>query len=138
MTSRELEKQFLPLAIVRNSLILFEAAVAVQIVRRSFEEHLRFLGVEAFRIWDDGRVQPGLEFSNVSFGYVAERDGKLQIESFGRQPRSDQKAETACEDTLQLIAEGAKSGYGWFEVSIEDPITQELLFFREFDRKEER
>lgn len=131
MNAHELEQEFLPSLVVRNSLLLFEAPTARRLVSKCFEFGLPFLGIEAFRLFENGGVQPSMEFSNISFGRVEERAGQLQVTSFERQLRSEWAARNSvCADTLRLIEQGAAAGYGWFEVSIEDPDSNELLFFR--------
>lgn len=137
MNARDLEAEFLPSAVVKSSLILFESPVASRLVRKCFEAGLPFLGIEAFRLSDDGGVQPALEFSNISFGRVEENNNQLQLVSFERSLRQGWAHRTSLrDDTLRLIDEGTNEGYCWFEVSIEDPDTEELLFFRAVDAQQ--
>lgn len=90
-----------------------------------------FLGVEAFRLFADGGVQPAMEFSNISFGRVPMKPGDPEFQ-FKRGLREPWNADVnALERSKTLIMKGAASGYSWYEVSLEDPATGELLFFRE-------
>jgi len=89
---------------------------------------IRFLGVEAFRLFDDGGVQPAMEFSNISYGKVEQQAGRATFTpDFGlREPwRTDP---SALQNTRALVAEGAANGYAWYEVWLENPATEASLF----------
>lgn len=117
-----------------GSLLLLSAADAVRLLDDLADANVRFLGVEAFRFLDDGRVQPAMEFSNISFGKVELKDGQVEVTSFRRDLRDGWKGDPAAiSRSKDLIQEGQASGYDWYEVSIEDPGTGELLFFGEFE-----
>jgi hypothetical protein len=135
LNATELEKKYLQRVSRTGSLLLLSAADAIELLDDLAKAGVTFLGVEAFRLFDDGGVQPAMEFSNISFGQTEKKDGKFQLTSFRRDLRSDWKNDPdALSRTKDLIQEGKANGYDWFEVSIEDPDTGELLFFREFDK----
>jgi hypothetical protein len=116
-----------------GSLLLLASSDAVRLLDDSRASDVRLLGVEAFRLFDDGGVQPALDYSNISFGNLEEQDGKLAVTSFKRGLRSNwQHDADIIESTKGLILEGTVNGYGWYEVSLEDRATGELLFFRRF------
>jgi hypothetical protein len=62
-----------------------------------------------------------------------EKDERLQLKSFRRDLRWERCADVLPR-TKKLIQEGQANGYAWFEVSIEDPDTGDLLFFRSFEK----
>src|SRR4051794_17168426 len=116
-----------------GSLLLLASADAMRLLDDSRASDVRLLGVEAFRLFDDGGVQPAMDFSNISFGKVEEQDGKLAVTSFERGLRSEWQQNTeVIESTKALILDGAANGFDWYEVSLEDRATGELLFFRRF------
>lgn len=134
MTStRDLEATYIERVKRVGSLLLFASTDAARLLDDSRASDVRFLGVEAFRLLDGGGVQPSMDYSNISFGKVEEQDGKLAVTSFERGLRSEwqQNAEIV-ESTKALILDGAANGYDWYEVSLEDRATGELLFFRRF------
>lgn len=135
MNATELEKKYLERVNRSGSLLLLPASDAMELLDDLTEAHAKFLGVEAFRLFDDGGVQPAMEFSNISFGQMEETNGKLELKSFRRDLRSGWKNDpNALSRTKDLIQEGQTNGYDWYEVSVEDPDTGELLFFRTFEK----
>jgi hypothetical protein len=131
MTAVELEKKYLNRIKRVGSLLLLKSEDAIQLLDDCAKVEVRFLGVEAFRLFENGSVQPSMDYSNISFGKIEENDGKLEVTSFERELHSVWKSNSAIfENTKQLIQEGTVNGYSWFEVSIEDLATDELLFFR--------
>lgn len=114
-----------------GSLLLLTPDDAIRLLDDCALSRVRLVGVEAFRLFDGGGVQPGMEYSNISFGRVEERDRKLEVRAFGRALHSPRVDTTSVyERTKALIREGTLNGFSWYEVSIEDPDTNELLFFR--------
>ncbi|MEM6820165.1 MAG: hypothetical protein AAF578_15405 [Pseudomonadota bacterium] len=135
MNATELEKKYLERVNRSGSLLLLSASDAVRLLDDLIRADARFLGVEAFRIFDDGGVQPAMEFSNISFGRIEEKDGEIRLKSFRRDLRDGWRNHPdTVSRTKDLIAEGQANGYDWYEVSIEDPDTGELLFFSEFEK----
>ena len=135
MNATELEKKYLERVKRSGSLLLLPASDAVQLLDDLVCADARFLGVEAFSLFDDGGVQPAMEFSNISFGQIEEKDGEVRVKSFRRDLRDGWRNHPdAVSRTKDLIAEGQANGYDWYEVSIEDPDTGALLFFREFEK----
>ncbi len=134
MNATELEAEYIDQIQRVSCLLLLPADDAIQLVRSCGSSHaVRFLGVEAYRRLEDGRVQPGSEFSNISFGQIENDRGTLKLKTFERRPRTaSDNLSTLHDDTVQLINEGKGNGFDWYEVSIEDLDTQELLFFRKF------
>ena len=135
LNATELEKKYLKRVNRSGSLLLLPASDAVQLLDDLVCADARFLSVEAFRLFDDGGVQPAMEFSNISFGKIEEKDGEVRLKSFRRDLRDGWRNHPdAVSRTKDLIAEGQANGYDWYEVSIEDPDTGELLVFREFEK----
>ena len=59
--------------------------------------------------------------------------GKHKLKTFERGLRNAWESRSNLhDDTVQLINDGKGNGFDWYEVSIEDLATQELLFFRKF------
>jgi len=134
MTSVELENKYLNRIKRVGSLLLLKSEDAIQLLDDCAKVKVRFLGVEAFRLFENEGVQPSMDYSNISFGKIEEHDGKLEVTSFQREINSAWNGNSAIfENTKKLIQEGAANGYSWFEVSIEDSATGELLFFRSAD-----
>jgi predicted DNA-binding WGR domain protein len=135
LNATELEMKYLERVNRSGSLLLLPAADALQLIGDLADADARFLGVEAFRLFDDGGVQPAMQFSNISFGRVEQKDGAVKVKSFRRGLRDGWSNDPdALSRTKDLIQKGRASGYDWYEVSIEDPDTGELLFFREFEK----
>ncbi len=131
MTATELEAKYAGRIKDVGSLRLLASDDAIHLLDDCANSEIHFLGVEAFRLFDDGGVQPAMEYSNISFGKIEEQDGKLEVTAFERSLRSPWTGDLAVyEKTKALIREGTSNGYSWYEVSIEDPNTNELLFFR--------
>jgi hypothetical protein len=131
MTATELEAKYVGHIREEGSLRLLASDDAIRLLDDCATSEIRFLGVEAFRLFNDGGVQPAMEYSNISFGKIEERDGKLEVTAFERSLRSPWAGDLAVyEKTKALIREGTSNGYSWYEVSVEDPNTNELLFFR--------
>ena len=131
----DLEKKYLERVNRSGSLLLLPAADAVLLLDDLVDADARFLGVEAFRFLDDGGVQPAMEFSNISFGQLEQKEGEVRVKSFRRDLRDGWRNHPdALSQTKDLIQEGRAKGYDWFEVSVEDPETGELLFFRVFEK----
>ena len=131
MNARELERKYIPLLRKVGGLLLLASADAVNLLDDSLNSEVKFLGVEAFRVFDNGSVQPTMEFSNIRFGKVEEIGGKLDVVEFKRGLQAPWLADPqVIQRTKALILEGTSKGYSWYEVSLEDPTTNELLFFR--------
>jgi len=135
MTATELEQKYIDRIKNRHGILLLPADDAIKLIDDCSTTNVRFLGVEAFRLFENGGIQPAMEYSNISFGQVEQHDdGKLELKSFERDLRRLWKNDPkVLENTKALIREGAADGYGWYEVSIEDPATGDLLFFRALD-----
>ena len=131
MNAAELEAKYMDRIKRVGGLLLLASDDALCLIDDCALSRVRFCGVEAFRLFDGGGVQPAMEYSNIGFGKVEERDGKLEVTAFERTLRSPWAGDSAVyEKTKALIREGTSNGYSWYEVSIEDPNTNELLFFR--------
>ncbi len=134
MNASELEQKYLSQIHRVGSVLLLPSEEAVRLLDDCLDSEIRFLGVEAFRLFPDGRIQPAMEFSNIRFGKVEESDGNPESVEFKRSLRSPWRADpTAIKRTKALILEGSSNGYSWYEVSLEDPTTDELLFFRSIE-----
>lgn len=130
MNAIELERKYLGQVRRVGNLLLLTADEAIRLHDDCLNAEVRLLGVEAFRLFDDGGVLPAIEYSNVSFGNLQEQDGKAKFE-FKRGLRMPWNSDAAViEHTKALIEEGSSNGYSWYEVSIEDSTTGEMLFFR--------
>jgi hypothetical protein len=130
MNASDIERKWLYRVRQVSTLLLFTADDALALLNDCVGSDVLFLGVEGFRLLADGRVQPAMEFSNVSFGKVPRHAGEPEFE-FKRGLRQPWVADIdALEKTKALITEGSANGYDWYEVSLEDPVTGELLFFR--------
>ena len=134
MNATELEAEYIDQMQRVSCLLLLPADGAIQLVRScASSDGVRLLGVEAYRRLEDGGVQPGIEFSNISFGQMENERGTLKLKTFERDLRTEWKNRSNLDDdTVKLINEGKGNGFDWYEVSIEDLDTQELLFFRKF------
>jgi hypothetical protein len=132
MNATELEAEHIDQIQRVGCLLLLPADSAIQLIRScASSDGVRLLGVEAYRRLEDGRVQPGIEFSNISFGQMENDRGTLKLKTFERGLRTTwENRSNLHDDTVQLINEGKGNGFDWYEVSIEDLDTQELLFFR--------
>jgi hypothetical protein len=131
MTATELETKYVGYIKEVGSLRLLASDDAIRLLDDCATSEISFLGVEAFRLFDDGGVQPAMDYSNISFGKIEECGGKLEVTAFERTLRSPYAGDTSVyEKTKALIREGTSNGYPWYEVSIKDPNTDELLFFR--------
>ena len=131
MNATDLEAKYASRIKNVGSLLLLPAKDAICLVDDCATSDVHFLGVEAFRLFDGGAVQPAMDYSNVSFGQVEERAGKFEVVAFERSLRSPWQRDAAIyEKTKAMIREGTLNGYAWYEVSVADPITDELLFFR--------
>ena len=132
MNATELEVEYIDQIQRVSCLLLLPADGAIQLVRScASSDGVRLLGVEAYRRLEDGGVQPGIEFSNISFGQMENERGTLKLKTFERDLRTEWKNRSNLDDdTVKLINEGKGNGFDWYEVSIEDLDTQELLFFR--------
>lgn len=131
MNAADLEAKYVDRIQRVGCLLLLTSDDAIRLIDDCATSQVRFLGVEAFRLFEGGGVQPAIGYSNISFGKIEEHDGKLEVTAFERTLRSPWAGDSAVyEKTKALIREGASNGYSWYEVSIEDPSTNELLFFR--------
>ena len=93
----------------------------------------RLLGVEAFRMLDNRGIQPGIEFSNISFGQLEQDGDRIELKTYSRGLRAAWRAEQDfCDRVQKLIDGGIANGFDWYEVSVEDLATNELLFFRAY------
>jgi hypothetical protein len=126
MEPHDLERKYQPHLKRVGGLRLLPAAYAVDLLEDAKAVAVRLLGVEAFRLFDDGGVQPSMEFSNVSFGTV-DRSGAFHAELRPREPWNTDPHLVS--RTQELIREGASNGFEWFEVSLEDSSSERLLFF---------
>jgi len=133
MHPAEIEKKYLPKVRVVGSLILLSTGDAIELLEDCRASPVNVLGVETFRL-KDGSVQPSMEFSHISFGQVSLDNNAPKVESFGRQPRRGwepgHELTNLCRD---LVLGAASQGFEWAEVSVEDPRTGELIFFRSLD-----
>jgi hypothetical protein len=116
MNAAELEAKYLDRCTRRGSLLVFEAEVAILILQDCFESRLPFGGFEAFRLFEDGKVQPGMEYSNTYYWWHQKVSDYLELDTL--------------HDAIALIRMGAANGFGWFELYIGDPDTDDSLFFR--------
>jgi hypothetical protein len=124
----ELERKYLPYVRRVGSLVLLPADEAIRLLQDCASTNVRFLGIEAFRVFDDGAVQPALSFSNISYGKVGEQDGKTDFTpDFGLREGWFGDP-TALQRSQDLIAKGTAEGYSWYEVHLENPATEEPLF----------
>jgi len=131
MSPSEIEKKYGPKVRQIGSLLLLSTEHALSLLDDCSASPVRFLGVEAFRVYDDGGVQPAMEFSNISFGTLPP-PGTEETFEFKRGPRPGWKGNIdALLETKELIQRGALEGCTWYEVSLEDPETESLLFFGE-------
>lgn len=134
MNARELEKKYLDRILNSGGLMLLPVSAVLELLDDLATANARFLGVEAFRVFDEGGVQPGMEFSNTSFGQIDEIDGKLQVTSLRRDLMPEWKNEPdVLSRSKEMVLKGQADEYDWYEVSIEDPDTDDLLFFRAFE-----
>ena len=128
MNAEELERRYLPYVRRVSGLVLLPADQVMRLLDDCTNADVRFLGVEAFRLFDDGGVQPAMEFSNITYGKIEQQEGQATFTpDFGlREPwRTDP---SALQNTRALVAEGAANGYSWYEVWLEDPATEAPLF----------
>ena len=128
MEPHDLERKYQPYLKRVAGLRLLPAAYAVDLLEDAKAVAVRLRGVEAFRLFDDGGVQPSMEFSNVSFGTI-DHGGKFHAELRPRTPWNTDPHLVS--HTQELIREGAANGFEWSEVSLEDPSSERLLFFEE-------
>ena len=130
MTPLELEAKYAPHVVRRGGVRLLPAELAVALLNDSRSAHTQLRGVEAFRLFDDGGIQPSLDFSNVSYGRITGTGESTNFEP-DLQLRSGWREDPdAIASTQALILEGQKAGYAWFEVSLENLDDGQLLFFR--------
>lgn len=132
MTPNQLEQRFLPLIRRRSSLTLLPAAEAIRLLKESAFCDVKLLGVESFRIFDDGGpndggIQPSTEYSNLCWGIF--KDNEFQWD-MGLQTHF-KDSEDPLGDTIELINKGSKAGFDWIEVHLLDPVTNLELFFLE-------
>ena len=132
MNAAELEKKYLSHIRNKQGVLLLPADEAICLLDDCTVSEVRLLGIEAFRLFPGGGIQPAMEFSNISFGKIEEVDEKLKCTELKRGLRTPwSTADPALiERTKALIRQGLESGYPWYEVSLEDPANGELLFFR--------
>jgi len=131
MNAAELERKYLPRIRNKRGILLLLADEAISLLDDCSASEVRLLGIEAFRLFPGGGIQPAMEFSNISFGTIEEVDGNLKCTELERALGSAWSTDSALiESTKALIRQGSESGYPWYEVSLEDPSNGELLFFR--------
>jgi hypothetical protein len=130
MNSSELEAKYLPCVRRVSGVLLMPAAEAIRLLEDSQSANVKLIGVEAFRLLEGGGIQPAMEFSNISYGAIEEEGGKIEFNPDLRLRTPWNSDPEALENTRILIAEGAANGYSWYEVSLEDLESNELLFFR--------
>lgn len=134
MTIDELEAKYLPRIRRHSSVLVLHASDAKALLQECEDVDVRFLGVEAFRFPGGGGIQPGLEFSNISFGKTEDVGGKLRVVEFRRALPHEWKDHDCFRHTIELIDRGVAAGFDWYEVSLEVPSADaELLFFRRFN-----
>jgi len=130
MTPAELEAKYLPHIRRMSSLRLLPTEVAIQLLHECTHVNLRLLGVEAFRLIEGGGVQPALEYSNISYGTIERTNNEVEFKPELRLRTPWNTDPEALLNTRALVEEGATHGYGWYEVSLKDIESDELLFFR--------
>lgn len=132
MTARELELKWMSRVKQSGSLLLLHADDALALLDDCKKADVKFLGVEAFRMFGEGGVQPAMKYSNISFGEVIMKPDGPEVVHLKRGPCIPWDREIDfLELSKQLIRDGARNGFEWYEVSLEDPETGVLLFFRE-------
>ena len=132
MNAVMIENRYGPKLNTQHNLALLPAEDAISLLDDSKVLGLTLLGVEAFRLLPDGRIQPSMEFSNISFGKVEGREGRLVCTEFRRRLREPwHQSKDPFEESKALIRAGVANGFAWYEVSIEDPETGHLLFFED-------
>ncbi|MBF8291688.1 MAG: hypothetical protein HW392_515 [Steroidobacteraceae bacterium] len=131
MTPAELEAAYIDRIKQVGCLLLLTAEDAICLVGDCANANIRFLGVEAYRIHDNDVVQPALEYSNIRFGRTEKHGDTIKLTEFKRALRSEWTDDVdVFKHTEELIRAGAADGYSWYEVSLEDPTDDSLLFFR--------
>lgn len=130
MTPSELEAKYLPHIRRVGGLRLLPTELVVRLLGECANVNVRLLGVEAFRLPEDGGVQPAMEFSNVSYGTVEHNEKGVEFKPELRMRTPWNSDPQALLHTQALLEEGSRNGYGWYEISLEDCESNELLFFR--------
>lgn len=69
-----------------------------------------------------------MEYSNISFGRIEEREGRLKITSFKQNLRPTWAEKAAIYEKVET------NGYDWHEVSVADSGTGALFFFRSLSK----
>ena len=127
-----LEEKYGPKLNTKQSLALLNAEDAISLLDDSKAVGLKLLGVEAFRLFPDGGIQPSIEFSNISFGKVEEKNDGPVFTGFKRKLRKSwSDSGNAFDESKDLIRRGLANGFAWYEVSLEDPETGKMLFFKD-------
>ncbi len=62
--AKALRVKFQPAAVEPDRLFLLHTDDAVRLIREASGQGLKLVGVEGFRVWPEGGVQPRQEFSN--------------------------------------------------------------------------
>ena len=132
MNATMLEEKYGPKLNTKHSLALLMAEDAISLLDDSKAVGLKLLGVEAFRLLPDGRIQPSIEFSNISFGKIVDKQGDPVFTGFKRKLRESwSSSENPFDESRALIHRGVANGFKWYEVSVEDPETGHMLFFKD-------
>jgi hypothetical protein len=72
LTATELEQKYISHVRKVGAVLLLPSDEAIRLLDDCLDSDVRFLGVEAFRLFADGGIQPAMEFSNISFGKVVD------------------------------------------------------------------
>ena len=136
MDADKLEQKYLEYIRREGSILLLSSEYALQLLDDCEASDARFLGVEAFRLFDNGGIQPAMSYSNVSFGTAQDVEGELHVELGRRLHSAWIERSDAIKATKALIEKGTADGYPWYEVSLEHPQTGEPLFFRRTESSE--
>ena len=87
------------------------AEEAIRLLGECADASVHLLGVEAFRLFDDGAVQPAIQFSNISYGTVERHNGEVEFKPDLRLRSPWNVDPDAIQNTPALIAAGAAEGY---------------------------
>jgi hypothetical protein len=130
----QIENKYIDKIIQAGSILLLPVDDAIDLINDCEQNGLDLAGVEAFKLFDGGGIQPSMEFSNISFGKTEIVDGKIHLAEFKRTLRSGwEQKRNLFEETRILMKAGAQDGYKWFEVTINDPNSDGLMFFDYYD-----
>ena len=128
MAPRELESKYAPHVIRRSGICVLPVHLALTLLDEAQTCGVRLRGVEAFRLFEDGRVQPAMDFSNVSYGTVEGSGVSTEFKPNLGLRYSWRNDPDVVASTQALMREGAEAGYAWFEVLLEDPDDGHFFF----------